>query len=125
MNGSTEERTREFLSAEEMAQELVVKLSSLDEAAAKYSSSADILSQSAEATHNLIDVVRELGHKAAEALEVVASVGGPTIIERLESLEASSGNSSNQVRKLIYWVIGLAGAAVFLASVSVVVAVLK
>ena len=124
-NGATDERTREFLSVEEMARELAIKLSKLDEAASEHALAASDLSESAKATRKLVDVVRDLGQKAVEALDIVASVGGPSIIEQLKALESSSKSRFDQLRGRIHWAIGIAGTAAVLALASAIVAVLK
>lgn len=95
----TDARTGKFLEVEEMARSLAARLARLDEEADRYSKSATHLSETAQATRELVAVVRAVGDDAAKALSIVASVGGPEIIKRLAAMEAKNSTQTQLVLK--------------------------
>lgn len=114
-NRTIDERTDEFLNVEEMARSLTSRLSRLDEEANRYSSASEHLSESAQAIRDLTEVVRELGQNTAEALALVASVGGPAIVERLSSIEPTMERQSEALRKGVRLAVVMSGTAAVLA----------
>lgn len=78
-------KTQRFLDAEEAAQRLLVGLQRLDEQSKKYSAAAIELSGAADATKELTAAVTEVATAAKDALEVVASVGGPEVLRQVEA----------------------------------------
>jgi len=124
-NQAIDEQTQGFLDAEEMARKLADKLSKLDEATSRHESAANSLSENAEATRDLVVSVRDLGVKAAEALEVVASVGGPGVIEHIRSLESDLGSRLDLLKGRVHLAIGLAGIAAALALAAMIMVLPK
>ena len=114
----TDERTSEFLNAEEMAKRLTSSLARLEQEANHYASSKTCLEDVAKATQNLVVAVRVVGDDAAKALDIVASVGGPkivellsTIVDRTSNIESQIASQSSALQKRIVAAVYLAGAA--------------
>jgi hypothetical protein len=136
-------RTEEFLDVEQTARDLAVKLKRLEEETNRYSAAATNLDSSAAATKELVAAVREIGENSASALKVVASVGGPEIVSKLEELdgklsrhtdavsrrlqeiEDTQAEQTEQILKKVGLAVAFAGIAVVLGLASVGVALLK
>lgn len=121
----TDGRTSAFLDVEDMARGLTARLSRLDEEAARYTGAAANLTEAAQATRELIGAVRTVGEDATKAIQVVASVGGPEIVQRLASIESRMENQSSVLLGKMQLAVYLAGAAAVLALAAAVVAYLK
>jgi hypothetical protein len=122
---ATDDRTNGFLDVEEVARGLAARLSRLDEEANRYAAAAANLDAAAQATRDLTTAIREVGEGAAEALDVVASVGGPEIIDRLAALDARTAEDSALLLKRVWLAVSVAGAAAVLAAAATLVALLK
>lgn len=120
-----DDRTSGFLDVEEVARDLAARLARLDDEATRYAGAATNLDAAAEATRSLVEAVRVVGSSAASALDVVASVGGPEIVNRLSSLESQEAERSAVLLRKVALAIYLAGAAAVLALVATVVALIK
>jgi hypothetical protein len=119
--GVAEDRTKDFLDVEDMANNLMSRLSRLDEEVNRYAGAATSLGESAKATLELIKAVRIIGENTSKALEVIASVGGPKIVQRLAAVESKIGDQKVALVKKVNLAIGLAGAA---ATISLAIVVL-
>lgn len=138
-----DDRTNDFLNVEEVARGLVSRLSRLDEEANRYAGAGRVLNEAAQATRDLVDVVRFLGDDVAKAIDVISSVGGPeiitqlslvqtqitdqseTLLKRLSSVESKITDQHDMLLKRIGLVVNLAGAAAVLALTGTVVALMK
>ena len=118
-------RTADFLDVEETARSIAARLTRLDDEAGRYTAAATNLDGAAAATRELIGAVRDIGAGAAEALDVVASVGGPEIVNRLGALEAQHAEQSEALMKKVGVAVYLSGAAAALALVAAAVALIK
>ena len=123
-NSAIDDRTSDFLDVEQTARTLVSRLSRLDDEAKRYSEAATHLDQSAQATRELVAAIRGVGEEAAKALDVVSSVGGPKILERLSVVESQIANQSELLSKKVGLTAILAGTAALFALVASVIAIL-
>lgn len=123
--GVADARTINFLDVEDMAQNLMSRLSRLDEEANRYAGAATCLDESAKATLELVKSVRIVGENTSKALEVIASVGGPKIVQRLASVESKIADQKEVLLKKVNLAIGLAGAAAAISLAVVVLLLLK
>jgi CHASE3 domain sensor protein len=117
-----DDRTSAFLDVEQVAHTLVARLNSLEQEANHYSTAAAHLDEAAQATRELTAALRKVGDGAAEALSVVASVGGPEIVRRLSSLETNGSKRSAHLLTRVNLAVVMAGTAALLALVAVIVA---
>ena len=122
---SSDGRTAEFLDVEATARNVAARLVKLDEESSRYTAAATNLDEAAAATRGLAASVREVGEHAAKALDVVASVGGPEIVDRLGQIEAQQVAQSEALMKKVALAVYLSGAAAALALVATVVALAK
>lgn len=129
---AVDERTGDFLDVEATARSLADRLARLDEEALRYASAASELNDAAQATRELTDAVRELGDGAARAIDVVASVGGPEIVERLNGVSEALRSAEERTAAMHTELLGrmksavtLAGIAAALAGVATVVALIR
>lgn len=115
-------RTAEFLDVEATARNIAARLVRLDEESSRYTAAAANLDDAAAATRELVASVREVGEHASKALDVVASVGGPAIVELLGRIEEQQIAQSEALMRKVGLTVYLSGAAAALALVATIVA---
>ena len=108
-----------------MAHNLARSLARLDEEANRYAGAAKNLSEAAKATQDLVKEVQVVGDNAAKAINTVASVGGPEIVQRLAALETKEVERTSKLMDKIGLATILAGAAALLALSALIVGLLK
>ncbi len=114
----TDTRTGKFLEVEEMARSLASRLARLDEEADRFDKSAALLSETAQATRELVAVVRAVADDSAKALSIVASVGGPELVKRLAAMDAKHSTQAQAALKRLTLVAILASVGALGAVVS-------
>ena len=123
--GVADDKTKDFLDVEDMANNLMSRLSRLDEEVNRYAGAATCLDESAQATLELVKAVRIVGENTSKALEVIASVGGPKIIQRLAAVDSKIADQKAVLVKKVNIAIGLAGAAATISLAIMVLLLLK
>ena len=121
----TSDRTEAFLDIEAQAQTLVSRLSRLDKEANRYSNAASNLEKAAQATNDLVKVFKAVARGSINALDVVASAGGPEILAQLSTLSAHQEELSSALNKKVTLAVLLSGVSVTLALVALVVALIQ
>ena len=113
-----------FLSIEAAAQQLAASLARLDQESDRHAKSAEKLDGATASTNELVAVVRDVGNQARQALEVVASAGGPSILKRIGETEQAVAALATKIdslggrlQQLLY---GVAAAVVLLIVVLIV-----
>jgi hypothetical protein len=86
------EQAARFLTAEETAQRLVESLKKLHQEATSYHTSTKELELVRQKLVQLIESIREISKDSHEAIKIIASIGGPEILESLDSLSLSQGD---------------------------------
>jgi hypothetical protein len=129
---AVDKRTEDFLDVEATARSLADRLARLDAEALRYSSAATNLDQAAQATRELTTAVREIGDSVTRAIDVVASVGGPEIVARLDGVSEAIQTAEDQTAARHSELLGkmqlavtLAGVAAALAGIATVVAFIR
>lgn len=122
---AVDSRTAEFLDVEATARKVAARLVKLDEESSRYTAAATKLDDAAAATRELAASVREVGEHASKALDVVASVGGPAIVERLDQIGAQQVAQSEALMKKVAMAVYLSAAAAALTLVAMIIVLAK